>query len=46
MVMADLLGTGQVADWKVASGQPAPADAAHLAKSYQTDNNVYLVALK
>ena len=46
MVMADLLNTGQVADWKVARGQPGPAEAAHLKQAYQTDNNLYLVDLK
>ena len=27
-------------------GEPSPAEAAHLEKSYQTDNNLYLVELK
>ncbi len=44
MVMADLLGTGQVKDWHVAKGTPKPEDAAAIAK-YQTDGKVYLVAL-
>jgi hypothetical protein len=46
MVMADLLGTGQVDDWSVARGQPTAQVAAHLKQAYQTDNNVYLVSLK
>jgi hypothetical protein len=45
MVMADLLGTGRVADWHVAQGKRPAAVSDYLARHYPTDGNVYEVSL-
>jgi hypothetical protein len=46
LVMADMLASGNVADWRIVAGAQSAADAAHFVKSYVTDNKVYLVDLK
>lgn len=46
MVMADLLNAGAVEDWTVAQGVPDPTTAAHLQRSYETDNQVFQVTLR
>ena len=44
-VMADLLASGGVSSWQVASGQLAPGDVAHVREKYRTDGDVYVVDL-
>lgn len=44
-VMADLLGSGEVANWTVAKGTRSATDAQAIQHNYVTDGNVYQVAL-
>ncbi len=46
MVLADLLGSGEIADWHIAKGERSPEDDQSLSTKYQTDGKVYLVDLK
>jgi hypothetical protein len=45
MVMADLLGTGRVATWRIARGEMPAADRARMDRIYRTDGRVYVVEL-
>jgi hypothetical protein len=45
MVMADLLGTGDVRDWRIAQGKPSGSDAARIGQRWQTDGRVHVVNL-